>query len=587
MKTIALVSGGKDSLLAVMAAMQYGHTPAVIANIAPSSSPSADLAPGEDVNEVDSYMFQTVGHEVVAQIAQCMELPLRRTFVYRGQSKDQSLSYSGRPPADDEVEQLFRLLKAIKEDFPEVEGVTSGAILSNYQRNRVEIVCERLGLVSLAYLWQRRADEILDMADELRVEAILVKTASVGLHPRKLLGKSLREVRPLLKRMDEQYGAHMAGEGGEFETIVLDCPLYKSEKLIVTSLEVIMVDENDYSPSGHCVLGVTRAPKDASEQAAGAEVLAALASRGGSSGLSFPSDGMAALPDPTKLTAAPVDARDTGGSDEATAISAALEECSMVTIKHFAAPADAGGESLFAEVAQWLGEALLSPIACQLRGRQEARMSLLEAYKRFAPRVSPPTLSFTLSDSPQLELTVVAAAADASVQKRVLHAQGLSCWAAGVPGRRYSQAASVSNAREGLLLCSGITGLDPVSGRLASQTEAGEAYAARLTGAWRQDANLRGLAVDFAYAFANAMAYLSFFDSGIKAGDLVLSVVITVGSSRDACQVPALWLWCVRAQSSLAGRRDPDCVIASLPECHGRVQVTLIRTSRAENSDSD
>jgi diphthine-ammonia ligase len=29
-----------------------------------------------------------------------------------------------------------------------------GAILSSYQRTRVEAVCQRLGLTALAYLWQ-------------------------------------------------------------------------------------------------------------------------------------------------------------------------------------------------------------------------------------------------------------------------------------------------------------------------------------------------------------------------------------------------------------------------------------------------
>lgn len=36
-----------------------------------------------------------------------------------------------------------------------------GAILSNYQRVRVEAVCERLGLKTLAFLWQRDQSELL------------------------------------------------------------------------------------------------------------------------------------------------------------------------------------------------------------------------------------------------------------------------------------------------------------------------------------------------------------------------------------------------------------------------------------------
>lgn len=35
------------------------------------------------------------------------------------------------------------------------QGVSCGAILSDYQRLRVEAVCASLGLTSLSYLWQR------------------------------------------------------------------------------------------------------------------------------------------------------------------------------------------------------------------------------------------------------------------------------------------------------------------------------------------------------------------------------------------------------------------------------------------------
>jgi diphthamide synthase (EF-2-diphthine--ammonia ligase) len=63
--------------------------------------------------------------------------------------------------------------------MPEVEAVCSGAVLSDYQRNRIENVyyiifcsyycslivtnnsCSRLGLVSLAYLWRRDQSELL------------------------------------------------------------------------------------------------------------------------------------------------------------------------------------------------------------------------------------------------------------------------------------------------------------------------------------------------------------------------------------------------------------------------------------------
>lgn len=55
----------------------------------------------------------------------------------------------------DEVEDMLILLKEVKRQIPCVSAVSSGAIASDYQRLRVESVCSRLGLVSLAYLWKQ------------------------------------------------------------------------------------------------------------------------------------------------------------------------------------------------------------------------------------------------------------------------------------------------------------------------------------------------------------------------------------------------------------------------------------------------
>ena len=66
--------------------------------------------------------------------------------------------------------------------MPEVEAVSSGAILSDYQRNRVESVCARLGLVSLGYLWRREQQELLREMIGAGVHAVLIKVAALGIY---------------------------------------------------------------------------------------------------------------------------------------------------------------------------------------------------------------------------------------------------------------------------------------------------------------------------------------------------------------------------------------------------------------------
>jgi diphthine-ammonia ligase len=70
-----------------------------------------------------------------------MDLPLyRRTIT--GSAVDQSLDYQSHGShSTDETEDLFQLLSTVLEAQPSVKAVSVGAILSNYQRTRVEHVC--------------------------------------------------------------------------------------------------------------------------------------------------------------------------------------------------------------------------------------------------------------------------------------------------------------------------------------------------------------------------------------------------------------------------------------------------------------
>lgn len=72
------------------------------------------------------------------------------------------------------------------------------------------------------------------------VEAILIKVACVGLDSRHL-GLTLAQVEHKMTQLHQKYKAHPCGEGGEYETIVLDCPLFV-KKLKVTASEVVQVE---------------------------------------------------------------------------------------------------------------------------------------------------------------------------------------------------------------------------------------------------------------------------------------------------------------------------------------------------------
>mmetsp|Transcript_28899 Transcript_28899/g.80812 ORF Transcript_28899/g.80812 Transcript_28899/m.80812 type:complete len:668 (+) Transcript_28899:35-2038(+) len=245
MKVVGLISGGKDSCYNLMQCVKYGHEVVALAHLHP---PKAVVA-ASGSEELDSHMFQTVGSCAVEQMAECMDLPLF-TAPLKRKSHVTSLHYTYSP--NDEIEDLFDLLAQVKEKIPDVQAVASGAILSNYQRDRVENVCLRHKLVSLAYLWQRNQSELLDEMVRDGVEAILIKVASMGLQP-SFLGRTLEDLTPCLSELHEKYGLNVCGEGGEYETITLDCPLFK-RRLSLDNTSILDETKDPFSPVAHLVI---------------------------------------------------------------------------------------------------------------------------------------------------------------------------------------------------------------------------------------------------------------------------------------------------------------------------------------------
>ena len=88
----------------------------------------------------------------------------------------------------------------LKAKHPEITAISTGAILSTYQRLRIEHVAARLGLVSLAYLWQAEQLPLLEQMRACGMEVILVKVAGVGLGA-ELVGKSLWDALPTLRKL--------------------------------------------------------------------------------------------------------------------------------------------------------------------------------------------------------------------------------------------------------------------------------------------------------------------------------------------------------------------------------------------------
>lgn len=232
MKFVALISGGKDSIFNIHHCLSQGHELVAIGNLYPKEI---------NTDEIDSFMFQTVGHDLIDNYRELLDVPLYREAI-SGSSSNTDLEYS--ITKDDEIEDLFNLLSKIITEHPQIEGVSCGAILSHYQRTRVENVCERLGLTSMTYLWQRNQLELMNEMCNNNLDARIIKVAAIGLNE-KHLGKSISEVFPVLIRLNQLYDVHICGEGGEFETVVFDSPVFPNKKLKLITQEVINHSNDD------------------------------------------------------------------------------------------------------------------------------------------------------------------------------------------------------------------------------------------------------------------------------------------------------------------------------------------------------
>ncbi|KIY74101.1 hypothetical protein CYLTODRAFT_364437, partial [Cylindrobasidium torrendii FP15055 ss-10] len=239
MKYVALLSGGKDSCFNLLHCAKNGHD--LVA--------AASLGPGPGQEETDSYMYQTVGQDAVDYVAQALDVPLYRRVI-SGTAKEQRNEYGDRTTtsigvAGDETEDLYELLREVKQSHPDVQGVSVGAILSTYQRVRVEHVCRRLSMTPLCYLWQRSQAELLPEMIDAGMHVVLIKVAGIGLTT-KHLGKSLQEMRPTFFKLNELYGSHICGEGGEYESLTLDSPLFKS-RIQLDETETVIHSDKDFA----------------------------------------------------------------------------------------------------------------------------------------------------------------------------------------------------------------------------------------------------------------------------------------------------------------------------------------------------
>lgn len=209
MKLGVLFSGGKDSCLALHLAHERGYKIECLITVAAENK--------------DSFLFHTPTLKWVRKQAESLRIPL--------------LQVKSKGEKEKEVEDLKRaVVLAIKKY--KIQGVVTGAVRSIYQASRIQRVCNELGIECFNPLWLRSEEEHLQEILKKRMQCVVTKVSAYGFD-RSWVGREIDSAFLYdIKKLWEKYGVSMIGEGGEYESFVLDAPLFK-ESLVVKSSKVV------------------------------------------------------------------------------------------------------------------------------------------------------------------------------------------------------------------------------------------------------------------------------------------------------------------------------------------------------------
>ena len=212
MRVATLVTGGKDSVLALYRALKLGYEVKFLVTMLPQRE--------------DSWMFHFPNIHLTDLFAKAVEIPL---------VKAETVGIK-----ETELEDLKNLLATL-----DIEGVVSGAISSRYQKERIDKICKELNLKSVAPLWKEDSIQLLKEIINLNFEVIIVGVYAYGFDQTWLGRKIDLTTLNNLIELNKRYQISPVGEGGEYETLVLDAPFFK-KRIQLLRVERIWENQSGY-----------------------------------------------------------------------------------------------------------------------------------------------------------------------------------------------------------------------------------------------------------------------------------------------------------------------------------------------------
>ena len=203
---VSLFSGGKDSSWALYCALETGLPVDRLVTVHPGG---------------DSYLYHVPATDLAALAAESIGIPL---VDVEPDDLGAATAVDSGEQGDAELTPLEAALHNVARDIGGLAGVTAGAVESEYQTSRIRGMCDRLGADLFAPLWQEDPRDLADAMLEAGFEIRIIQVAAHGLDESWLGREFDYDALTDLVALNEEYGVHILGEGGEFETLVTDAP---------------------------------------------------------------------------------------------------------------------------------------------------------------------------------------------------------------------------------------------------------------------------------------------------------------------------------------------------------------------------
>jgi uncharacterized protein (TIGR00290 family) len=185
-------SGGKDSCFALMQAIEKGYNPQVLLNV---------------LNEE-------------GKISRSHGIP---SAILKRQAESAGLPIHMISSSWEEYEKHFTAALSIVKAQYSLEYAVFGDIDLQPHRDWEEKVCTNAGLTAVLPLWQQNRRELVMAMLNSGIETIIISCNEVM--GERFIGKTIT---PVLVDELESIGVDACGENGEYHTLVLNCPLFKT-----------------------------------------------------------------------------------------------------------------------------------------------------------------------------------------------------------------------------------------------------------------------------------------------------------------------------------------------------------------------